>query len=290
MPEGGVLAAMVTPFGPHGELWLDPLPDYLAFLKQGGLSGVVVAGTNGEGTSLSVDECKRLLEAVLRSAHGLRVIASTGAASLTDALDLTRHAGALGVEATLALPPFFFKQPPDQGVASYFRQLLDASDVPLLLYNIPQFSGVDVAHAVLEAVRDHPRLGGIKDSTGDWPTTGALLASAKGLAVYPGNDALLFRARQAGASGAISGTANALPELVSAVFKAATDAEAEKAQQRLDAVREVLGARPLIAANKAILAARGLPFMRVRPPLCDMTTTEAADLTRTLAALGAWSA
>src|SRR5258706_15079780 len=113
----GTMTAIVTPFDESGAMELGPLDSYLAFQKAGGIDGLVVCGTNGEGTSQSVAERKRYLEVVVERRGSFTIIAGTGANNLPDTLELTRHAGASGVDAVLGLPPVFFKNPSAQGVA-----------------------------------------------------------------------------------------------------------------------------------------------------------------------------
>src|SRR5579871_4341095 len=167
----GLSTAIVTPFDAQGDLRLEHMPALLEFQRSAGVDGVVVCGTNGEGASLSVSERKRTLETVLEHRKELLVIAGTGAASVTDAVELTRHAGEAGADATLVLPPIFFKNPTAQGLADYFRRTLDAADLPALLYNIPQFSAVTITDELIALLADHPNLSGVKDSTGDWNST-----------------------------------------------------------------------------------------------------------------------
>ena len=106
----GVLTAILTPFDAAGNLALPHFPALLDFQQAAGIDGVVVCGTNGEGTSLSVVERKRVLETVMAHRGNLTVIAGTGAASVTDAVDLTRHAAEVGADAALILPSFFFQK------------------------------------------------------------------------------------------------------------------------------------------------------------------------------------
>lgn len=275
----GILPAMVTPFDAAGALNLDALSSYLDFQRAAGVDGVVVSGTNGEGTSLSVDERKRLLEAVLRLRGRLMVVAGTGAASVADAIALTRHAGEAGADAALVLPPFFFKNVTAQGVADYFRQVMDAAALPTLLYSIPQFSAVAVTDEVLALLAGHPRLAGLKDSAGQWERTHALITGRRDLVVFPGSDDLLGRALAAGAIGSISGTANSFPELVVGVKRAhESGGDVAAAQARLDAAKDIVHQYPLIAVNKSILAHRGVARMWVRPPLINLTDAQEREL------------
>ncbi len=274
----GLMTAMVTPFGSDGELELGSVAPYLQFQRSAGIDGVVVCGTNGEGPSLSVAERMKVLEAVLRQREELQVVAGTGTANLPDTIALTRHAAECGADAALILPPFYFKRVSAQGVAEYFRRVLDAVDIPVLLYSIPQQSAIQVSDETLDLLAAHPRLAGMKDSEGDWARTSGLIERRKGLRIFPGSDELLSRSLAAGAAGSISGTANAFPELVVGVRRALAEGVAEEAQRRLDAAKSILLAYPLIAAAKSVLAHRGVPRMWVRPPLVDLTESQEREM------------
>jgi 4-hydroxy-tetrahydrodipicolinate synthase len=274
----GAMTAMITPFDEAGDLKLDLLPAYLEFQRAAGIGGVVVSGTNGEGVSMTVDERKRLLEGVLRHKGNLTVIAGTGAAALPDAMELTRHAASAGADAVLVLPPFFFKNPTAQGVADYFRRVMDISDIPVLLYSIPQQSAVAVTDEILSLLDGHERLAGLKDSAGDWERTHALVTGRRDLAVLSGSDDLLDRAIGAGAVGNISGTANAFPELIVGVWRASQEGNVEEAKRQLDAAKGILMQYPLIAASKSVLAYRRVGRMFVRPPLINLTRAQEEEM------------
>jgi 4-hydroxy-tetrahydrodipicolinate synthase len=288
MPElRGVMTAIVTPFDTRGELNLAALPPYIEFQRAAGIDGLVVTGTNGEGTSLSVQERKKYLEAVIEQRGDFTIVAGTGASSITDAIELTRHASAVGADAVLVLPPFFFKNPSAQGVAAYFRQVLDASDIPVLLYSIPHFSAIPVTDEMLSLLTDHPRMAGLKDSAGLWERTHALITGYPNLKIFPGSDELLSRGHAAGAAGSISGTANSFPELVVGVKRAhETGGDAEAAQAKLNAAKSIVMQYPLVANNKSVLAHRGVPRMHVRPPLIDLTAHQETEMMSRLTEAG----
>lgn len=273
----GVITAINTPFHADGRLALEYMPALLEFQKAAGIDGVIVAGTNGEGTSLSVEERKLLLETVLKHKDGLLVIAGTGAAAVTDALELTRHAAAVGADGALVLPPFFFKNPSDEGVAAYFRPLLAQCDLPILLYNIPQYSAVPITHTLMSLLADYPNLSGVKDSTGDWESSREFLLKYPHLHIFTGSDRLVARALRHKAAGGISGAANCFPEVIKAAWKAwerNDDNGLDRAQQRIDVLLDILHRYPPMAVSKSVLAHRGLPRLSVRPPLVDLTPTQ----------------
>jgi 4-hydroxy-tetrahydrodipicolinate synthase len=278
----GLLTAILTPFDLNGRLTLEHMPALLDFQRGAGIDGVVVCGTNGEGTSLSVEERKRALETTLEHRGGLTVIAGTGAASVPDAVELTHHAARAGADGVLVLPPFFFKNPTAQGLAAYFNAVLDAADVPVLLYNIPQLSGVAITDALLDLLADAPNLAGVKDSAGDWARTQEFLTRYPHLRIFPGSDYLAAQSWAAGSAGCISGGANPFPEVVAAVRDAHRadpgGAAREAAQARLTAVTDILRRYPLIGVSKSVLAHRGLPRLGVRPPLVSLTTAQEESL------------
>lgn len=271
----GVYTALVTPFGPNGQLQRRQLPDLIAFQRAAGVDGVVICGTNGEGVSLSVRERKRLLETALEHSQGIEVMAATGACSMTDAIELTRHASRCGAVATLVLPPFYFKNLAPEGVAAYYRAVALASAIPVVLYSIPQFSGVPVSGALLDLLKDVPQIVGIKESSGDRASGLELLGAYPHLTFFVGSDLLLAEMLAAGAAGVISGTANAYPELLVAVAQAAAKGfGVAEAQARLAQAIAVLNDYPIVGAAKCVIEERGIARTFVRPPLVMPTPAE----------------
>ena len=201
----GLLPAILTPLDLQGNLALEHFPTLLDFQRRAGMNGVVVCGTNGEGTSLSVAERKQTLETAIAHRGEFLIVAGTGAASVKDAVELTRHAAEVGADAALVLPPFFFKNPTAEGLAAYFRPVLDAADLPILLYNIPQFSAVAITDELLSLLADHPNLSGVKDSAGDWPRTQEFITRFPHLRIFAGSDRLASRCYAHGGAGCVSG-------------------------------------------------------------------------------------
>jgi 4-hydroxy-tetrahydrodipicolinate synthase len=282
----GVFAPIVTPFRPtDGELDLPWIKDYLAYLRARGCEGIVPCGTNGEASSLSVDERRLVVEAALAAAGGMPVIAGTGAAALPDAISLTRHAFAAGADAVLIVPPFYYRRPPDAGVTAWYQRLFDAA-VPaggrVLLYHIPQMTGVPISDELIQALlASHGEIVyGIKDSTGD-PSQGKHLRETfPALAYFAGNDHRVVEACLDHGAGSITACANVFPDLVASAQRAASgDGDPTLAQTRLSAARSALDAFPLQPATKAALAEiAGLPPTRVRPPQVELTPAQRAAL------------
>jgi 4-hydroxy-tetrahydrodipicolinate synthase len=282
----GVFAPIVTPFQPAGgEVDLPWIKDYLGYLRAHGCEGIVPCGTNGEAPSLSVAERRLVLEAALAAAEGMPVIAGTGAAALPDAISLTRHAFTAGADAVLVMPPFYYRRPPDTGVAAWYQRLFDAA-VPIggrvLLYHIPQMTGVPISDELIQALlASHGEIVyGIKDSTGD-PSQGTHLRETfPALAYFVGNDHRVVEAGQDGGAGSITACANIFPDLVASAQRAARgEGDPTIAQTRLSAARSALDGFPLQPATKAALAEiAGLPPTGVRPPQVELTPAQRAAL------------
>ena len=267
------MTAILTPFDLKGELALEHFPALIEFQRQAGVDGLVVCGTNGEGTALSVAERKQVLETAMAHRGELQIVAGTGATSVTDAVELTRHAAQVGVDAVLVLPPFFSKKPSAQGLADYFRRVLDAADVPVLLYNIPQFTEVAITDELLGLLKGHPNLAGIKDSAGEWVRSQEFITRYPELRIFVGSDRLDAPCYAAGGAGCISGGANAFPEFLVAVrdaFRRSPEA-AEQAQAQLNALLDITARYPFLSSSKSILTQRGLPRLGVRPPLTTLS-------------------
>jgi 4-hydroxy-tetrahydrodipicolinate synthase len=284
-PFRGVFAPIVTPFCPDGEIDHPWIGQHLAYLRAHGCDGVVACGTNGEAASLSVAERQAVLETTLRHAGSLHVVAGTGAAALPDAITLTRHAFSLGVQVVLVMPPFYFKRPPDTGIAAWFRRLCDAAVPPggqVWLYHIPQTTGVPFTDSLLAALSaTHGEvICGIKDSTGDPAEGRRIRTTFPQLAYFVGNDHLVADACLGGGDGSITAGANVFPDLVKAVQQAAAaHASVEAAQATLSTARKLLESYPLQASTKAALhLAGGLPETWVRPPQVELNPDQRATL------------
>ena len=139
----------------------------MPFFKQGGCDGVVVLGTTGEFASFSVAERKRVAETALKHRAGLRMIMQVGTPNLPETLDLLAHAGANGADGVLCIPPFYFKNPPFEGLVKYYSAVLEATKLPVYLYHYPGMSEVPITPELLHKLEHYPNLAGIKDSTGN---------------------------------------------------------------------------------------------------------------------------
>ena len=287
-PLRGVFAPIVTPFRfTDGEVDLPWIASHVTYLHEHGCTGIIPCGTNGEAASLSVTERMQVTEAALTTAGKLEmlVIVGTGAAALTDAVTLTRHAFDVGANAVLVMPPFYFKKPAAAGVAEWYRRLLDATaprGSSVLLYHIPQITGVPISDELLQLlIASHGELiYGIKDSSGDPAQLTHFRAAFPQLAYFAGNDHRVAEACTAGGAGSITAGANVFPDRAAAVQTAAwSGGDTATAQARLSAARNVLDMFPLQPSTKAALAElAGLPETAVRPPQIELTSEQRTQL------------
>ncbi|MEJ5252485.1 MAG: dihydrodipicolinate synthase family protein [Chthonomonadetes bacterium] len=285
LPQG-VYTALVTPITRTGEVDYGAFRTLIDWQRQHGVQGVVVCGTTGEGTSLSVEERERAIATVREYAADLRVIAGTGCANLPETVHLSRFAQQQGCDAILALPPFYYKHVPEEGLVAYFMRLLDSVDMPTLLYNYPDLAGVHITPTVVESLLEYPHLLGVKDSSGNWETLLSFLLRLPRMQIFVGAENLLADALSSGAAGCISGLANAFPDLIVQIDLAVRRGEdATLLNERLAGVLEAMDSVAFIPAIKQVCEWRGLPKMWVRPPLCDLSATQSDTLRHLLVSL-----
>ncbi|MCS7065444.1 MAG: dihydrodipicolinate synthase family protein [Fimbriimonadales bacterium] len=270
----GIYTALLTPFTEAGEIDESLLVRLLAFQEAAGVQGVVIGGTTGEGASLSVSEKVALYELASRTRGQLRLIAGILNCSLPEAIELARNAARAGCDALMVAPPFYYRAPLD-GLIAFYRALLEATELPVVLYNIPQLTRQPLPAVLVEALLPLSNLLGIKDSSGDPESLRTYLGFAPRLKVWVGEEKLLLRNLQSGGAGSISGLANVFPERLVATFRAFCEGrEAEGLQQLIDEAADALDDFPAPANFKYALTLRGLPLSHVRLPLHDLSKSE----------------
>jgi len=294
-PILGVWPAALTPLETDGRIAHDLLARHCRAMFAGGCAGAAIFGTSGEGQSFSVAERKEALERLL--AAGIspdQIIVGTGCAALPDTAELTRHAAGLGVAGVLALPPFFWRQPGDDGVyAAYAKlvELLGNVKTRIILYHIPQVTDVPVPPSVVgRLAKAFPGvIAGVKDSSGDWDNTAALLKIGLGLTILVGHEPPLPRALKAGAAGTICGLGNYRPELLRRLNDSAGKPEERGLVEVIGKLAALVTDVPFVPAIKSLMAADSgdLRWLNVRAPLIPPSE---AERKRLLAAARAFDA
>lgn len=281
-PFGSVLTAMVTPFSSDGSLDLAAAAKLAKHVVEQGCDGVVVSGTTGESPTTTDAEKDALLRAVLEAvADTATVIAGVGTNDTRHSVELAEQAAKAGADGLLVVTPYYSK-PPAAGLIAHFATVADATELPVMLYDIPGRTGVRLPREVLLRSADHDRIVAVKDATGDLPA-GIEMMAASGLAYYSGDDAVNLPWLAVGAAGLVSTVAQVvgrpLAQLVAAVE--AGDLPTARALN--------LGLVPAVDAimnrtQGAIMAKAGLELLGVlgnrvmRPPLPQATASEVAAL------------
>ena len=257
--------------------------------------GLAVFGTNSEANSLSVDEKITLLDQLTTSGvSGDWLMPGTGCCALSDSVRLTRHAVNVGCRGVLMLPPFYYKGVSDEGLYRNFAEVIERvgdSRLRVYLYHIPPVAQVGISLALIERlVTDFPEtVVGIKDSSGDWSNTQAMLDRGwDDFRILVGSETFLLKNMRAGGAGCISATANVNPAAIHRLFEEWQDASADKQQAGLNALRDIVQTQPMIPALKAIVARySGIEgWRRLRPPLVELTDAQCAELYAALDAVG----
>ena len=278
----GVIAAIATPIDENGAPDLKRAVSLARYLLDNGCDGLNVLGTTGEATSFSVDERKGVMSAY--KANGLpmhRLMVGTGAASVTDAVALTRHAADLGFGGALVLPPFYYKGVPDDGLVASVETLVKATEqkpIPIYLYHFPAMSGLPWHVALIRRLLDSysSRIVGLKDSSGDMAYARSAAAILKDFAVFPSTEACLLDARRGDFAGCISATANVNADLCARAWSEGDTAALEAAVT----IRKLFDGKPLVPGVKALLAHihGDAGLARVRPPLAPFSAADRASV------------
>jgi 4-hydroxy-tetrahydrodipicolinate synthase len=287
----GVLAPVLTPFkrdlAPDAELYVR----FCRWLHGKGV-GLAVFGTNSEANSLSVEERAALLARLIEvGVPAGALVPGTGACAIPDSVQLSAQAAKAGCAAVLMLPPFYYKPVSEEGLFAAYCEVVERVGDPrlkILLYHIPQLSGVAILPGLIERlIKRYPDVFiGMKDSSGDFASMKAVIERFPGFKVYCGSERLLLATMRAGGAGCISATANVNPAAISGLQRGWQAENADIVQDELAAIRAIFESYPMIAALKAAAARFGAAesFARVRPPLTPLTQDQAEALAASLRA------
>ena len=229
----GSIVAIVTPMFEDGSVEWKSLEKLVEWHIKQGTASIVAVGTTGEPSTLSMEEHAKVIKEIIRVANKrIPVIAGTGANSTHEAIELTKEAKALGADAALLVTPYYNK-PTQEGLYQHFKAVAAAVDLPIILYNVPGRTGVDMQNETIIRLADVDNIIGIKDATGDLVRGQALIEglSDKHMNVYSGDDETASQLIGLGAQGNISVTANVAPGLMSQLCAAALAGDKALAEQ-----------------------------------------------------------
>ena len=284
-PHSGVLSPVITPFKNDLSVDAERLISHCKWLLSQNV-GLAVFGTNSEANSLSVDERLGLLDALSDAkVDPGRMMPGTGCCSLSDSVRLTSHAVKMGCAGVLMLPPFFYKGVSDEGLFRNYAEVIERvgdERLRIYLYHIPQVTQVPITLKLIERLlKAYPvAIAGVKDSSGDWGNTKAMLDEFPGWGIFSGNELVLLENMRNGGVGCISATANVNPSAIHRLYSGWQSPEAESMQVDVNEIRNFIQKFPMIPSLKHITASySGDPsWLRLRPPLVELTEIESSGL------------
>jgi 4-hydroxy-tetrahydrodipicolinate synthase len=256
------------------------MAEHLRWLKTEGLTGALILGTNGEFVSFTLAERRAVAQAAAKADSRLKLILNVGSCALDEAMEMADVGADLGYDALMCPPPWYFRNAPAAGIAEFFRRVFDHARLPVLLYHIPQLTGVNLTDEILDACR-HDLCAGVKDSTGDEAEMARLLPRFRELSYLVGNDKLVAKCLADGGKGSITACASVVPDLVARI------ATKPDQQAKLNSVRGMLEKFGLSSAVKAILRKKGFGEYWTRPPLTGIEPAKAEQLFAMLNMFGA---
>jgi 4-hydroxy-tetrahydrodipicolinate synthase len=293
-PFHGVLVPVLTPFTATGE------PDagrYIAFcrwLLDQGAGGLAIFGTTSEANSMAPAERMALLDKLVAAGiPAQKLMPGTGACAMTDAVDLIKHAIGHGCGGVLMLPPFYYKGLPDDGIFAFIAGVIDkvgSAALRMYLYHIPPVAVVGYSlDLVGRLIRAYPEtVVGLKDSSGDWSNTAALLERYPGFAVFPGSEVFLLDALRRGGAGCITATGNINAAGIARLYANWQGPQAEALQAEATLLRKTMQAYPMVPALKRVVAHfRGDPgWAAVRPPMVPLDAAQSQAMLADLGKIG----
>ena len=290
----GVFVPACTPFDSDYDLDEQQFVRHCRWLLDQGAHGLAVFGTTSEANSLSAAERMSGLERLIDSGVSPSLLMpGTGCTALPDTVALTRHAVDAGCMGVLLLPPFYYKGVGDDGLYAGIAELVQRTGddrLRIYLYHIPPMASVGWSHDLIDRLlNDFPgTVVGVKDSSGDWNNTKAMLERFDDFEVFPGSETFLLDALRLGGAGCISATANVNVRAMRALIDDWQGANADAMQQKLSTFRAAVQKFPMVAANKAILARlHDSPDWRVlRPPLTSLAPAVETQLFSAVEAVG----
>ncbi|MEJ2172759.1 MAG: dihydrodipicolinate synthase family protein [Woeseiaceae bacterium] len=275
----GVFAAVPTPFTENDEPDVGLFLEHCEWVIAKGCDGLNVLGSTGEANSQGRKSRAQIMRSVADSSfHGSALMVGTGTPSLADTIELTELAAALGFDAALVLPPYYYKPLSDDGLFNYFSRVVESvrkTSIGIYLYNFPQMTGLSFsAELVARLLEAYPtRVCGMKDSSGDMAYTNRMAATfSDRFDVFPGSEAPLPDAKEFGYAGCISASVNATVEQAAKVWRE-RDAVTEQELEELRELRAAIASVPIVAAVKALVAMRTgrAEWRRMLPPLVELS-------------------
>jgi 4-hydroxy-tetrahydrodipicolinate synthase len=284
----GAIVATVTPFR-NGKVDAAGLRRLVEFQIRNGTDGIVPCGTTGESATLAYEEHERVIDLVVEAADGrVPVIAGTGSNNTKEAIVLTRYARKAGADAALVITPYYNK-PTQKGLVAHFTAVAEAADIPIILYNVPGRTGVNMAAETVARLAEVKNIVGVKEASGNLAQICDILQmTPKTFCVLSGDDGLYFPMLALGAKGVISVVSNVAPKEMADLYDAFALGEVAKARDlhfRLWPLMQALFIETNPIPAKTALAMMGKIREEVRLPLCAMSDANRKVLAKVLSDL-----
>jgi 4-hydroxy-tetrahydrodipicolinate synthase len=279
---------MVTPFTNNDEIDVDGMRSNIAYLQKGGVAGLVPCGSTGESATLTHDEHKKLVELTVEAAS-VPVIAGTGSNNTAEAVELTRYAQEAGADAALLIVPYYNK-PMKSGLIKHFSAIAEACEIPLILYNIPGRTGINMdAETISTLAHEYSNVAAVKEASANFSQISDIVELTNDLefSVLSGDDGLTLPMMALGATGVISVTADVLPKQMARLTQFCLDGNYAKAREvhyQLAPLFKALFIETNPIPIKKACDLLGLAGGPLRLPLTSMAETNVAKLKATLAA------
>lgn len=285
----GAIVATVTPFR-NGRLDEAALKRLVEFQIRNGTDGIVPCGTTGESATLSYEEHERVIDVVVAAVGGrVPVIAGTGSNNTREAIMLTKYAKKAGADAALVITPYYNK-PTQEGLFRHFRAVAEAADIPVVMYNVPGRTGVNMAPETVARLAEVKNIVGLKEASGNLEQASAILRLVpKKFCFLSGDDSLFFPMLALGAKGVISVASNVAPRLVADLYDAYASGEISRAREihfRLWPLFKVLFVETNPIPAKTALAMMKMIREEFRLPLCPLSEASRKALAKVLSELG----
>lgn len=282
----GTIPAMVTPFASSGKLNSSKVRELVQFHIGKGTSGLVLAGTTGESPTLTAAERHELFQVAVREASGkIPIIAGTGGNNTQHAVEMTREAAEIGVDAALIVAPYYNK-PTQEGLYRHYMEIADKGGLPVIIYNVPGRTSVNVLPATVERLCNHERIVAIKEACGDLVQISEVhRRCGERLTILSGDDALTLPILSVGGVGTISVTGNIVPDWINEMINAFQAGDHKKARQlhhRLEPLHRAMFVETNPLPVKTAMNMMGMEVGRFRLPLCEMSAEHQQELRKVL--------
>jgi len=285
----GVFPPAITPFNKHDDVDVEKLTEYLDFLVKNRVHGIFLLGTNSEAPLLTHEEKKLVMKVAVEHLNGrIPVIVGTGCPSTKETIELSKYAEKVGADAIHVVTPYYYPVS-EEGLIKHYNKIAESVELPIIIYYIPERTGVKMNVDTLLKLSNNEKIIGIKDSSKsvEWfyGAVTKIIRVREDFVFFGGSDALIYVHLALGARGVVSAVANVFPEIVVELYEEFKKGNIHKAKKLQDIVLEIrryLKMGPYLGGVKAALKLRGMDFGEPRSPLVALTDKELMELKKKL--------